>query len=228
MREIMIAPSVLSADMLNLGKDIKKCEEYGVDMLHIDVMDGVYVPNMSFGFDVIKAISAATHLVRDVHMMTSCVDKYIDRLSECGASSVTIHENTCVLGTTEDALKKIKSLGMKSGIAIKPGEGAEIAEKYMHLCDTVLVMTVEPGFGGQSFMSHMTDKIARIRKNADDNGYDIDIQVDGGINAKNAAICAEYGANVFVAGTSLFKAEDMHKASEEMRNFARDAYLTKI
>jgi len=216
MSNIIIAPSVLAADMLNLGKETKRAVEAGADWLHLDVMDGVYVPNMSFGFDIIKAIGTVSTIPMDVHMMTVRPDKYLEKLAEIGSYSVSIHEGTCE--NTREALLKIKSLGMKAAIAVKPKESAEIVEKYIDIIDMALVMTVEPGFGGQKFMVDMMPKIAQIKKCAENAGRKIDIQVDGGVNAETAKICYENGANSFVCGTALFRAEDMKKECEKIHS----------
>lgn len=224
MKKIKIAPSVLAADMLHLEDEICRASSAGADMLHLDIMDGVYVPNISFGFDTVKAISRITDTELDVHMMTSCPDRYIEKLRDCGADRVTLHENTCVNGSTREALEKIKSCGMKTGFAVKPGESAETALEYLDIADMILVMTVEPGFGGQSFMSDMLPKIEKIRTAADRLGIGVEIQVDGGISEKSAAECASRGADVFVAGTSLFRADDMKSALERMRRAAEEAF----
>ena len=216
MKKILLAPSVLAADMLNLGADLAKAEEAGADWLHLDVMDGVYVPNMSFGFDFIKSIGKTAHIPMDVHMMTVRPDKYIDRLADAGAASVTIHEGTCE--NTRETLLAIKSFGMKAAIAVKPKESEDIVQKYIDIIDMALVMTVEPGFGGQKFMTDMMPKIAAIRDIAEKARRDIDIQVDGGINADTAKICAANGANVFVAGTAFFRAENMKTAADGIRH----------
>lgn len=213
---VKIAPSVLAADMLNLGADIIKAEEAGADMLHLDVMDGVYVPNISFGFDVIKSIGSIAHIPMDVHMMTVRPDKYIDKLAQIGASSVTVHEYTCE--NTREALLAVKKAGMKAAIAVKPKESAEIVKDYIDIIDMALIMTVEPGFGGQKFMTDMMPKIKAVAQYAKNAGREIDIQVDGGINAETAKVCASNGANVFVAGTAFFRAEDMKAACAGIRN----------
>lgn len=215
MKKIKIAPSVLAADMLTLGDEIRRACAAGADMLHLDVMDGVYVPNISFGFDVIRSINKTATVPLDVHMMTCCPDKYIDVLLDSGADSVTVHEGTC--RDTVKTLRAIKDRGMGAALALKPAESAEIIEKYIDIIDMALIMTVEPGFGGQSFMSDMLPKIEAVRDIVSRSGRDIDIQVDGGINFANAELCASCGANVFVAGTSLFRADDMKAECDRIR-----------
>lgn len=214
-KKILIAPSVLAADMLHLEDDVIRAEKAGADMLHLDVMDGVYVPNMSFGFDVIKAIGTVAAIPLDVHMMTVRPDKYIDRLAAAGASGVTIHEGTCE--DTRKTLEAIKAAGMRCALAVKPGESAELIAPYADILDMALIMTVEPGFGGQKFMADMMPKLDRVREIFADAGRDTDLQVDGGINGDNAPICTAHGANVLVAGTYFFKAEDMKKNCEALR-----------
>jgi len=209
----IIAPSILAGDMGRLAAECRRAEETGADILHADVMDGVYVPNISFGFDVIAAMSGSCSLPIDVHMMTVCPQKYIKELKDCGAASVTIHHDIAPEDEVKAALVAIKEAGMRSAIALRPAFPAEDVFPFLPYIDMALVMTVEPGFGGQSFMEDMLPKIAAIREAS----FDLDIEVDGGINAATGAKCAEAGANVFVAGTSLFRAPDMKEAIKELR-----------
>lgn len=216
-KKVVIAPSILACDMTRLGDEMKRAEASGSDWLHADVMDGVYVPNMSFGFDFIAAVHRSSSLPIDVHMMTVCPGKYIKELKECGAFSVTVHHD---IGSTEEViavLEDIKSAGMRAAVALRPKFPAEDILPFLPYIDMALVMTVEPGFGGQSFMEDMIPKIRKIREFAPD----IDIQVDGGIKASTAPLCAEAGADVFVVGTASFRAPDMKEAIDEIRAKAR-------
>lgn len=216
MMKILIAPSVLACDALRVGDEIKRAVDSGADMMHLDIMDGVYVPNMSFGFDFIKAVGTVSTVPLDVHMMTVCPQNYIEVLKKAGASNVTIHHDIADEATVIKALKDIKAAGMKASVSLRPKFPASDLKPFLPYIDMVLVMTVEPGFGGQSFMSDMLSKIREIRGMAPD----VDIQVDGGINKETAALCAEAGANVFVVGTASFRAPDMKEAIDEIRRAA--------
>ncbi len=216
-KKVIIAPSILACDMARLGDEMKRATESGADMLHADVMDGVYVPNISFGFDFISAVHRSSDLPIDVHMMTVCPGKYIKELKEAGAASVTVHHD---IGGTEEVIKILKDIrdaGMRSAVALRPKFPAEDVVPFLPYVDMILVMTVEPGFGGQSFMEDMLPKIRRIREMAPA----VPIQVDGGIKAATAKSCAAAGADVFVVGTASFKAPDMKSAIEEIRESAR-------
>lgn len=220
MKKVLISPSVLAADMLRLGEEITRSENAGADMHHLDIMDGEYVPNISFGFDVIRSIKKISSIPLDVHMMISCPWKYISQLKSAGADIVTVHLDQTDREGTLKMLKDISSSGMKACISVKPKESAELILPFIEYVDMVLIMTVEPGFGGQSFMDDMVSKIFRVKEMISLSKKSIDIQVDGGINAVNAAKCAEAGANVFVAGSSLFRAENMEEAMRVMREEA--------
>ena len=220
----IISPSLLAADFLSLGKEIKKAEKSGADMLHCDVMDGVYVPNISFGFDIISKIHGITKLPLDVHMMTCCPEKYLDVLKKSGAYIVTVHSDYSDPETVTETLKNIREMGMKPAVSLKPRCPAEDVLRYLDYSDMVLVMTVEPGFGGQSFMTDMLPKIRKIREYITEKNLYCDIEVDGGIGPKTIESCAEAGANVFVVGTASFGAEDMKEAVKLMRNKADEVY----
>lgn len=223
--KILTSPSVLACDFLHLADEIRRADACGSDWLHCDVMDGMFVPNMSFGFDTIRAINTVSDLPLDVHMMTCVPQNYLDALKEAGADIVTIH-NDIGLSDEEllEVLKNIHARGMKAAMSLKPKFPAETVFPFMDELDMVLIMTVEPGFGGQKFMPDMLDKIAAVRRKANEMGKDMDIQVDGGINAANAALAAAYGANVFVVGTASFRAPDMKVALDDVKKAAEEAY----
>jgi len=219
--EMKICPSVLAGDFLHLEDSIKKAEAAGSDILHLDVMDGVYVPNMSFGFDIIKKIGTVTTLPMDVHMMTVCPGKYIDNLADCGAWSVTIHLGLYSEEETKEILRHIRSRGMKAALSLKPGEAAEMLMPYIGEIDMALIMSVEPGFGGQKFMTDVLPKIEVIRNTF---GRDFPVQIDGGISASTVEAAAAAGASLFVVGTASFGAPDMGEAVREIRDLAEKAF----
>lgn len=198
-----LSPSILAADMLNLGKEIEKIEKSGSKYVHIDVMDGVFVPNISFGMPIISAVRKATDLVLDVHAMIVDPDKYIDDFFKCGADMLTFHIEALTKDRILKAIDKIHRMGKKVGLSIKPATPASEVLPYVDLIEMVLVMTVEPGFGGQSFMHETMTKVKEIREYSSE----IDIQVDGGINNETIKIAKEAGANIFVLGTGFFKSE---------------------
>lgn len=198
-----LSPSILACDMLNLGNEIKKIEASGAKYVHIDVMDGVFVPNISFGMPIISAVKKCTNLVLDVHAMIVEPDRYIDDFFKCGADILTFHIEALDKNRILNAINKIHSIGKKVGLSIKPNTPVEEILPYIELIDMALVMTVEPGFGGQSFIESTMSKVEAIRKASES----IDIQVDGGINDKTLQIAKNAGANIFVLGTAFFKSE---------------------
>lgn len=218
--QIKTAPSVLACDMMNIGSEIKRAALAGSDMLHLDVMDGVYVPNLSFGFDIIASIRKVTDLPLDVHMMTSVPQNYLEVLRDAGADSVTVHNDIGDRDLVRSTLEKIRSLGMKSAIALRPRFSAEEILPFEDVIDMALVMTVEPGFGGQSFMAEMLPKIEKVRTIMGDR----DVQVDGGIKKETAKAAASAGANVFVVGTASFRAENMRDALSVIKAAAEATY----
>ncbi len=209
-----LSPSILAADMLKLGEEIKKIEYSGSKYVHIDVMDGVFVPNISFGMPIISAVRKATNLVLDVHAMIVDPDKYIDEFIKCGADIITFHLEALDSGRILKAIEKIHANGKKVGISIKPKTSASEIYPYISLIDMVLVMTVEPGFGGQSFMHDMMQKVTDIREYASKLGRELDIEVDGGINDETIKIADNAGANIFVLGTAFFKSEITPKEAD--------------
>ena len=201
-----IAPSILAADFANLERDIRNIEENGADFVHVDIMDGVFVPNISIGIPVVKAIRPVTQLPLDVHLMIDRPIRYVEEFVKAGADYVTIHIEADQPQNTLEALDKIHTLGAKAGIVLKPKTPAEAAIPYLEKCDMVLVMTVEPGFGGQSFMADQMPKVAQLKEWLDDINPECLIEVDGGVDSKTHATCKEAGANVLVAGSAYFKA----------------------
>ena len=204
----MISPSILAADFANLERDIRNIEEMGSDFVHVDVMDGIFVPNISIGIPVVKAIRPVTKLPLDVHLMIDRPVRYVEDFVKAGADFVTVHVEADQPQNTLEALDKIRSLGCKAGIVLKPKTPAEAAIPYLQKCDMVLLMTVEPGFGGQKFMADMMPKVRKLREMLDAVNPECLLEVDGGVDAETCGICKESGANVLVAGSAYFKAPD--------------------
>ena len=205
---IKISPSVLSANFADLANDIHALKPAGVDYIHIDVMDGNFVPNMSFAFPIVKAIRSLSDLVLDVHLMIERPIRYVEEFCRSGADILTIHVEADTEENNLEALRRIRACGVKAAISIKPKTPAEAILPYLDLCDLILVMTVEPGFGGQSFMEDMMPKLKKVREYIDARKPGCELEVDGGVNEKTAKICTANGANVLVAGSAYFKAAD--------------------
>ncbi len=213
--ETIISASLLSADFSRLGEDIKRAENSGADWLHYDVMDGIFVPSISFGEPVLKCVSASAKLPIDVHLMITDPVRYIDRYATLGADGITFHCEAC--NNVPEVIDRIHKAGCHAGISVKPATPVSEIEQYIADVDLVLIMTVEPGFGGQEFMDCTLEKIAQARDIADRTGRDINIQVDGGINDKTAPLVRKYGANVLVSGSHLFCADDMAERIKVLR-----------
>jgi ribulose-phosphate 3-epimerase len=205
---IKVAPSILSADFVNLERDIRKLSETGVDYVHVDVMDGIFVPNITIGIPVVAAIRRITDLPLDVHLMIDRPLRYVEQFCKAGSDLLTVHVEADTEENTLEALKKIRANGVRAAVSIKPNTPAEAVLPFLPLCDLILMMTVEPGFGGQAFMEHLMPKLRQLRVYIDAQNPACELEVDGGVNEKTAMICRENGANVLVAGSAYFKAAD--------------------
>lgn len=220
-RDIKIAPSLLAADMGDLRQAVAKVEQAGADYLHLDVMDGAFVPNISFGADVIRALRKGSRLFFDVHLMVEEPGRYLDDFAAAGADMLTVHYEAC--RHLHRVIQQIKGLGLKAGVALNPATPVSVLENILPDLDLVLIMSVNPGFGGQSYITESTAKIARLAAMLDTAERDIDIEVDGGVSAKNAALPASAGANVLVAGTGVFGQADFAQAINNIRTKAAAA-----
>ena len=212
---IKVSPSLISADFTKLGEDLKTISE--AEYLHCDVMDGSFVPNMSFGFPLIQSLRKVTDKVLDVHLMIVNPHKYAKRYAEAGADIVTFHVEADQPQDLFTAIQDVKDCGKKVGLSVKPRTPASVLAPYLPLLDMVLVMTVEPGFGGQKFMPDMLPKITELKKMIDEGGYTCDIEVDGGVNPETGKLCIDAGANVLVAGSDVFKQADRNGRIRQLR-----------
>ena len=218
MKTVYIAPSILSADFKKLGEEIALVESLGAEYLHFDVMDGHFVPNISFGVPVLQSISKCHQMINDVHIMISEPKKYIEKFYNAGADIITFHYEACEdQDEVQDVIDMIHSLGIKAGMSIKPGTPVEVVQPFLEDLELVLVMSVEPGFGGQSFIPESLDKISYLRKMIDLNGYLCLVEVDGGINEKTAKLCREAGVDILVTGSYLFGNPDIEERMESLR-----------
>ena len=206
MKKIQISPSILSADFSQLGNEIKRLEEGGADMIHVDVMDGHFVPNLTIGPPVIKALKKQCSIKFDVHLMISPVHKYIEAYSDAGADIITIHPEAT--DNLEESILKIKSLNKKVGVSLNPETKIDLIIDYLEKIDLVLIMSVNPGFGGQKFMPEVLEKIRKLKKIQSENHLNFDIEIDGGINFDNCQLAIEAGANILVSGTTVFKSNN--------------------
>ncbi|NJM31022.1 MAG: ribulose-phosphate 3-epimerase [Rhizobiales bacterium] len=215
-RPLKIAPSILAADFARLGEEVKAIEAAGADFVHIDVMDGHFVPNISFGLPVIQSIRKHTKLPFDVHLMIAPADPYLKTFADAGADIITVHAEAGL--HLDRSLQAIRALGKKAGVSLNPATPASVISHVLDRLDLILVMTVNPGFGGQSFIPAMVEKIAQIREMI--RGRNIDIEADGGIGAANAGVVTRAGANVLVAGSAIFSSPDYAAAIKAIRSGA--------
>lgn len=212
---IKIAPSILSADFLRLGEEIKAAEDAGADLIHIDVMDGHFVPNITVGPLVVKAVKGVASVPLDVHLMIDKPDRYIREFVESGADSLTVHSEVCT--HLHRTVQNIKEFGIKAGVSINPATPLSDIEFILPFVDMVLVMSVNPGFGGQEFISEIIPKIKRLRKLIEDNDYSVSIEVDGGINPGNSVNVFSAGADILVMGNAFYGSDDYHAVIRSVR-----------
>ena len=213
---IIISPSVLAADFARLGDDVKRVEEAGAQYIHLDVMDGIFVPNISFGAPVISALRKASGMVFDVHLMITDPIRYIDDFVKAGADIITIHYESC--DDPVAVVDYIKSKGVRAAVAIKPATPVDVLYPMVEKLDMALIMTVEPGFGGQKLIPETVPKVKALRDYANAKGVEIDIEVDGGVTTDNLGTLTDAGANVIVAGSAIFKAENPSEIIAKMKN----------
>lgn len=210
-----LSPSILAADVSCLGQQIQEAEKAGAEYIHIDVMDGVFVPNISFGLPIVRGLRACVESFFDVHLMIVNPIRYVERFAQAGADGITVHAEACE--DLEETIRAIHAMGKKAGVAISPDTGIEAVLPVLDRVSMVLVMTVHPGYGGQKIITETFDKVRALRETADRRGLPLDIEVDGGVNLDNIGEIKKAGANVFVAGTKIFRGD----IAENIRNFRR-------
>ena len=216
---VKIAPSILSADFANLERDIRLVDEKGADYIHVDVMDGQFVPNITLGANIVSAIRPVTKLPLDVHLMVQDPERFIEDFAKAGSDIITVHQESTV--HIHRAMQMIKNCGVKAGVVINPGTPVSAIEEVLPLADLVLIMTVNPGFGGQAFINECLTKVERLNELRKEKGYTYEIEIDGGVDDKTAPLCVKAGADVLVAGSYVYNSPDVGERIKKIREVTR-------